>query len=281
MRAAVCNEVFGAIPFSAQCALAARHGFQGIELAPYTLAEDPLSIRASRGREIRRTIEEAGLACAGLHWLLRAPAGLHLTTPDVTLRRQSWQVLHHLVELSRDVGAPVMVLGSGRQRNAQGISRAEALRNLQDGLACLAPFAHEAGVRVLLEPLRSRVTDVVNTLDDARAVIAAVGSPAVSSIFDFHNTADESEPWDRLVERHFDLIGHVHLNEVDGYHPSLVHHTGRARSDFGPVFRALRALGYAGWVSLEVFHAADPPEVVLAEVREFLGQMDAPAGAAA
>jgi len=134
MRTAVCNELFGAIPFSAQCALAARHGFQGIELAPYALAEDPLSIRASRGREIRRTIEEAGLACAGLHWLLRAPAGLHLTTPDVTLRRQSWQVLHHLVELSRDVGAPVMVLGSGRQRNAQGISHAEALRNLQEGL---------------------------------------------------------------------------------------------------------------------------------------------------
>lgn len=281
MRTAVCNELFGAIPFSAQCALAARHGFQGIELAPYTLAEDPTRIADSRAREIRRTIEEAGLACAGLHWLLRAPVGLHLTTPDVMLRRRSWQVLHNLVELSRDVGAPVMVLGSGRQRNAQGISRAGALSNLQEGLAGLAPFAHEAGVRVLLEPLRSRVTDVVNTLDDAKAVIVAVGSPAVSSIFDFHNTTDEADPWDRLVERHFDLIGHVHLKEVDGYHPSLVHRPGRARSTFGPVFRALRALGYVGWVSLEVFHAADPPEVVLAEVREFLGQIDAPAGAAA
>jgi sugar phosphate isomerase/epimerase len=281
MRTAVCNELFGAIPFSAQCALAARHGFQGIELAPYTLAEDPTRIAAARVREIRQAIENAGLACAGLHWLLRAPVGLHLTTPDVALRRRSWQVLHHLVELSRDVGAPVMVLGSGRQRNAQGISRTEALRNLQEGLAGLAPLAHQAGVTVLLEPLRSRVTDVVNTLDDARAVIAAVGSPAISSIFDFHNTTDEDEPWERLVERHFDLIGHVHLNEVDGHHPSLVHHPGRARSDFRPVFRALRALSYAGWVSLEVFHAAEPPEVVLAEVREFLGQMDAPAGAAA
>jgi D-psicose/D-tagatose/L-ribulose 3-epimerase len=114
---------------------------------------------------------------------------------------------------------------------------------------------------------------VVNTLDDAKAMIAAVGSPAVASIFDFHNTTDETEPWDRLVDRHFDLIGHVHLNETDGYHPSLVHRPDRARSDFGPVFRALRARGYAGWVSLEIFHAADPPEVVLAEVRDFLGRM--------
>ena len=82
MRTAVCNEMFGAIPFAEQCALTARHGFQGIELAPYTLAEDPMQIRPARAREIRRIIEEAGLACAGLHWLLRMPAGLHLTTPD-------------------------------------------------------------------------------------------------------------------------------------------------------------------------------------------------------
>jgi sugar phosphate isomerase/epimerase len=281
MRTAVCNEMFGAITFAEQCALTSRHGFHGIELAPYTLAEDPTQIRPGRAGEIRRIIEEAGLACAGLHWLLRAPAGLHLTTPDAAIRRRSWETLSRLVELSRDVGAPVMVLGSGRQRNANGISRAEALRHLQEGLADLAPQARAAGVSVLLEPLRSRVTDVVNTLDDARAVIAAVGNPAVSSVFDFHNTTDEAEPWDRLVERHIDVIGHVHLNEVDGYHPSLNQRPARAYSDFGPVFRALRALNYTGWISLEIFHAADPPEVVLAEVREFLGRMDAPAGAAA
>lgn len=281
MRPAVCNEIFGAIPFEEQCALTARHGFQGIELAPYTLAEDPSDIPPVRAREIGRIIEEAGLTCAGLHWLLRAPAGLHLTTPDTAIRRRSWQVLSRLLDFSREVGSPVMILGSGRQRNAAGISRAEALRHLQEGLADLAPRAQAAGVTVLLEPLRSRVTDVVNTLDDARAVIAAVGNPALSSILDFHNTSDESEPWDRLVRQHLDLIGHVHLNEVDGYHPSLNHRAGRANSEFRPAFGMLRTLGYAGWISLEIFHAADPPEVVLAEVQEFLGRMNAPAGATA
>lgn len=273
MRAAVCNEIFGAIPFEEQCALTARHGFQGIELAPYALAEDPSEIPTARAREIRRIIGEAGLTCAGLHWLLRAPAGLHLTTPDTAIRRRSWQVLSRLLDFSCDVESPVMILGSGRQRNADGISTAEALRHLQDGLADLAPRAQAAGVRVLLEPLRSRVTDVVNTLDDAREVIAAIGNPAVSSILDFHNTTDESEPWDRLVERHFDLIGHVHLNEVDGYHPSLIERPERARSDFLPTFRALAAGGYAGWVSLEIFHNAEPPQTVLAETRAFLDHM--------
>ncbi len=280
MRAAVCNELFGAVPFHEQCALTARHGFQGIELAPYTLAEDPSEIPAARTREIRRIIGEAGLACAGLHWLLRAPAGLHLTTPDAATRQRSWQVLSRLLDFCHAVGSPVMILGSGRQRNTMGIARAEALRHLHDGLADLAPRAHAAGVKVLLEPLRSRVTDVVNTLDDARQVIAAIGNRAVSSILDFHNTEDEQEPWDRLVERHFDLIGHVHLNEVDGHHPSVDVRPGRAHSEFQPVFRAFRALGYAGWVSLETFHATDPPEVVLAEVQGFLRRMQALAGAA-
>lgn len=270
MRTAVCNEMFGAIPFEEQCVLTARHGFQGIELAPYTLAEDPSQIRPARTREIRRIIEEAGLTCAGLHWLLRAPAGLHLTTPDAGMRRRSWQVLSRLVEFSRDVGSPVMILGSGRQRNSQGVTTAEALRTLQDGLANLASSAYEAGVTVLLEPLRSRVTDVVNTLHEAEAVIAAIGGSGISSIFDFHNTTDETEPWDRLIARHRGIIRHVHLNEVDGYHPSLIERPGRARSDFLPAFRALAKEGYVGWVSLEIFHNAEPPQTVLAETRAFL-----------
>jgi sugar phosphate isomerase/epimerase len=273
MRTAVCNEMFGAIPFPEQCALTVRNGFQGIELAPYTFADDPTSISPTWAREIRRMIEEAGLTCAGLHWLLKAPPGLHLTTPDAAIRRRSWHVLSCLLDFCFSVGAPVMVLGSGRQRNAIGIPTAEAVRHLREGLAGLASRAGAAGVRLLLEPLRSRVTDVVNTLDDARAVIAAVGNPAVSSIFDFHNTTDEREPWDRLVERHFDLVGHVHLNEVDGHHPSLGRRPGRARSEFGPFFNAIRRLGYAGWISLEIFHADDPPEVVLAETRAFLDCM--------
>jgi sugar phosphate isomerase/epimerase len=49
------------------------------------------------------------------------------------------------------------------------------------------------------------------------------------------------------VERHFGLIRHVHVNEMDG------RHCGTGDYDFKPVLAALRRLGYQGWVSLEAF----------------------------
>ena len=44
MRIALCNEVIAAMPFERQCEYAAKLGYAGLEVAPYTLAEDPAQI---------------------------------------------------------------------------------------------------------------------------------------------------------------------------------------------------------------------------------------------
>jgi sugar phosphate isomerase/epimerase len=92
-------------------------------------------------------------------------------------------------------------------------------------------------------------------------------------MLDFHNSQDEPDSWESLISAHGDIIQHVHLNEVDGHHPSLVGRPGRTRSEYAAAFRALAAKGYAGWISLETFHAAELPETVLAETRAFLDRM--------
>jgi len=270
MRYAACNELVHDRPFAEACALIARHGYQGIELAPYSLADDPLRIPPAQTRELRRTIQDAGLDCVGLHWLLKAPPGLHITTPDNGVRRRSWDAVRSLVDFCREVGGGLMVLGSGKQRGTQGISREAATAILRDELAGLTPHLKQSGVTLLLEPLQVQVTDVLNGLPEARAIIDAIGSPWVASMLDFHNSQDELDSWESLIAAHGDIIRHVHLNEVDGHHPNLVGRPGRAHSEYAAAFRALAAKGYAGWISLETFHAADSPETVLAETRAFL-----------
>jgi sugar phosphate isomerase/epimerase len=66
-------------------------------------------------------------------------------------------------------------------------------------------------------------------------------------MYDSHNAVDELEPHDILIERHFDLIRHIHVNEMDGKHPAP------GGFDFKPVFAALKRRNYQGWVSLEAF----------------------------
>ena len=270
MRYAACNELVHDRPFAEACALIARHGYQGIELAPYSLADDPLRIPPAQAREFRRTIQDTGLDCVGLHWLLKAPPGLHITTPDTRIRRRSWDAVRSLVDFCREVGGGLVVLGSGRQRGTQGISRDAAMAILCEELAILAPHLKDTGVTLLLEPLQVHVTDVLNTLEEAQGIIQRLSSPRIASMLDFHNSQDESEPWERLIARYADIIRHVHLNGVDGHHPTLVERPGRARSAYAAAFQALHETGYAGWISLETFHAADSPEMVLAETRAFL-----------
>lgn len=270
MRHAACNELVHDRTLPEACALIARQGYQGIELAPYSLAEDPLRISPGKTHEIRRVIEDVGLTCVGLHWLLKAPPGLHITTPDIAVRRRSWDAVRFLVDLCHAVGGTLVVLGSGKQRGTLGISRDAAMAIFSKELAGLTPHLEHANVTVCLKPLQVQVTDVLNTMDEARAIIAEIGSPRIAGMLDFHNSQDEREPWPRLIADCADIIRHVHLNEVDGHHPSLVARPGRARSDYAAAFAALAEAAYDGWISLETFHPAASPEAVLAETRTFL-----------
>jgi len=74
-----------------------------------------------------------------------------------------------------------------------------------------------------------------------------------------HNAIDEKEPHAKLVDRYFDYIRHVHVNELDG------RHCGAGGYDFKPVFEALQRRNYAGWISLEAFDFSPGAERLVTE----------------
>lgn len=86
MRIALCNEVLAERDFAAQCAYAAALGYDGLEVAPFTLADEPQRIDAGTCATLRRAASNAGIAITGLHWLLVKPTGLSITTADAAVR---------------------------------------------------------------------------------------------------------------------------------------------------------------------------------------------------
>lgn len=248
-RHSICNEVFEGWDFARACRAIRAAGYAGIEISPFTLSDDPATIPAEKRREYREVIYAEGLDFVGLHWLMVAPKGLHVTTPDRPLRERSWRHIHDLIDLCADLGDNgVMIFGSPFQRNTTGgATREEATRRYIDGLAGAAAHACERGVTILVEALPKGQCDVVNSLDEAASIVREIDRPSIRTMFDSHNAVDETEPHAVLVDRHFDLIRHVHINEMDGRHP------GTGDYDFKPVFDALARRGYRGWVSLEVF----------------------------
>jgi sugar phosphate isomerase/epimerase len=266
-RYAICNELFGEMSFADSCALLQRYGYHGIEIAPFTLFDDPGAFTSGQVEEVRRILDDHGLQFTGLHWLFLKPAGLHITTPDETVRRKSWDHLKRLVDLAARLDGGVLVLGSPKQRSSMGISPQEAAANLEEGLRDLADYTAQGKCTILLESLSPEQTDVINTMAEAEESIRRIGHPAIQGIFDFHNCAGEAASWEELIEEHSPLIRHVHLNEVNGSWP------GTGNSDFLPAFRKLAAKRYAGWISLEIFHLPEDPERVLKETGEFLDRM--------
>ncbi len=260
-RHSMCNEAYGERGFAETVKAIRRAGYGGIEIAPFTLAESPAEVTAGQRREYRRAMASEGLAFAGLHWLMVSPRGLHVTTPGGALRQKSWEHIRRLIDLCADLGPDgVMVFGSPQQRSTTGgMGREEATRHFVDGLASIAPHAESRAVTVLVEALPIAQSDVVQSLAEAAGIVREISNPAIRTMFDVHNAADEAEPHAAQIDRYFDLIRHVHVNELDG------RHCGTGGYDFRPVLEVLARRGYRGWISLEAFDFSYGGERIAAE----------------
>jgi sugar phosphate isomerase/epimerase len=264
-RQSLCNEVYQGWDFAQACHSIRSFGFDGIEIAPFTLAEDPATIPAARRREFRSIMESEGLEYVGLHWLMAAPKGLHVTTPDEGLRKRSWDHVRNLADLSADLAGgreegSVMIFGSPQQRGATGgATREEATRRYADGLAEVAEHAGKRRVKILAEALPSGQCDVLLSLEEAVEIVKRINHPAIQTMFDVHNAVEETEPHDALVRRNFAHIKHIHLNEFDGRHP------GTGDYDFVPLLQVLAELNYQGWISTEAFDFSLGAETIATE----------------
>ena len=251
MRIALCNEVLGTMPLAAQCELAARLGYDGLEIAPFTLADAPERIDAGEARRLRGIVEASGLAVTGLHWLLVKPSGLSLTTPDTAIRARTLEVVKRLIALCAELGGQVLVHGSPKQRAiADGETHAIAHARLVEFLAAVAPIAAAHGVTYCLEPLGRAETALINTVAEAAEVVRAIDSPALRTMIDCSAVgATEAESPPDLIDRWLPtgLIAHVQVNDPNRRGP------GQGDMKFTPIFAALKRNGYDQTVAVEPF----------------------------
>jgi D-psicose/D-tagatose/L-ribulose 3-epimerase len=270
MKLALCNEVLRPLPLAAQCEAAARMGYDGLEIAPFTLADDPTTLDAAHARDVRATARAHGMEISSLHWLLVKPDGLSLVTDDAALRTRTLDLLRRLIDFAAACGAGVLVHGSPKQRSpAPGQSVADATATFEAALTELALHAAAAGVTYCLEPLAPFETPVVNTVAEAAALVDRIGSPALRTMLDVSAAShSESAPVHEVLRRFLvsGHIAHVQLNDRNRRGP------GQGDTDQRPVLKVLHDTGYAGWMAVEPFdYVPDGPgcaELSARHVRE-------------
>ncbi len=248
MKYAICNETFQGWDFAKAFSYARTCGYEGIEIAPFTLAPSADQVSTARRREVRSQIVEAGLECVGLHWLLAKTEGFYLTSPDEEVQRRTGAYLATLCELCDDLGGSLMVLGSPQQRNLlPGVSHDEAMRHAAATIRHALPAFEDRGITLALEPLGPGEGDFLNTAASGIELAKMVDSPLCRLHLDVKAMSSEASPIPDIIRESRDWMAHFHANDPNLLGP------GMGEVEFDPIIAALLDIEYQGWVSVEVF----------------------------
>lgn len=247
---ALCNEALREHPFEAQCEFAAALGYDALEVAPFTLSDDPATLAPAEVARLRRAAEAAGIRVSGLHWLLTAPPGLSITSADPAVRARTLAHMHALIDLCAALGGDVLVHGSPDQRRLSDDDPEGDTERGRAAFADIAEHAHRAGVRYLIEPLSLQETRFVTSWAEAAAIVRAVDHPGLRTMIDTRAARlGESEPVTAVLERGLrdGTVAHVHLNDRNRRGP------GQGDDGFADVVGLLLREGYTGTVAVEPF----------------------------
>jgi len=274
VRIALCNEVIAPMPFPLQCEYAAKLGYDGLEIAPCTLSEEPHRLGSAQIAAARGAAQDAGIAITGLHLLLLKPAGLSITARDDAVRRRTVDVMLALVDQCAELGGRYLVHGSPQQRRLDpGDARAAALARACECLAAVAERAEKAGVVYCIEPLPADLTPFINSLEEAATLVEAVGNRALRSMLDCSAASrTESVPLPALVDSWLPrgMIAHVQVNDRNRRGP------GQGEQRFAPLLAALVRHGYAGDIAVEPFdYVPDGPAAAARAIGYIKGILEA------
>ena len=216
MKFATCNEPWRDVPVEEVFQIAARIGFAGVEVAPFTIADHVGDISADRRRQMAKAAADAGVDIVGLHWLFVSPKGLHLTTPDEAVRQETADYLEALVDFCGDLGGTVMTLGSPNQRNIEPPNTfEEGWKRAKDVLASIAPRAAERNVYICFEALAPAETNFIQTAAEAARLADEIGHPNIDIMLDMKAMGSMPDGIIETIRKFGGRAKHVHAN-----HPS-------------------------------------------------------------
>src|SRR3954471_4580573 len=127
MKFGICNEIFQGWELEATMAFAAKTGYQGVEIAPFTISKYVTEISKKQRQQIRNSAERNQIEISGIHWVLVQADGMYLNHSDVAVRERSANYFCELVQFCSDLGGKIIVVGSPKQRNImEGATKEQA-----------------------------------------------------------------------------------------------------------------------------------------------------------
>jgi sugar phosphate isomerase/epimerase len=222
-----------------------REGVGGVEIAPTKWRDRPLEASSADVASYRRAWEDRGLPIVSIQSLLFGRPDLQLFG-DARGRADMLGYLRRVIELGAALGARALVFGSPKNRLRGSLQMADALEIAASFFRNLGEHARQHGVMVCLEANPPAYgCDFITTTAEAVDLCLVVNHPAIRLNADLGGMTMSSEDVRSTLRAAASFVGHVHASE-----PNLAELGTLA--DHGAAAEALEAIGYRGWVSIEM-----------------------------
>ncbi len=152
---------------------------------------------------------------------------------------------------AKQVGIKMIVFGSsGSRKIPGGFDRKEAEKQFVEVLKKMGPLAKANDVIVVIEPLRRREVNFINTVIEGARIVKKINHPNIQLLADIYHMLCNGEP-PRNIHDAAKILGsgkirHLHIAEKRGRTAP-----GTTDFDFLPYFQAVKDIGYKGLISIE------------------------------
>jgi len=240
-------------------------GYDGLEIAPFTLSKYVTDISTEMRKEIRNIAEKVGLEILGIHWVFVGPENVYLTHPDPEIRNYTAHYLKELAHFCADIGGKIIVFGSPKQRNVmRDISYNQAFNYACEVFSQAMSVCEKRDVTICMEQLTHWETNFCHTVEETIELIEAINHPKFQLLLDTKAMAFLQEPREVVIRKCAKYLKHYHANDENLLGP------GMGKVDFTPIVQALKDINYTGYMSVEVFKFDLGPEKIATESIQYL-----------
>ena len=238
------------------CRQASELGFDAVELfLPGPDAIDP--------KTLTKILADHNLALAavgtGAGWVKHK---LTLSHRDTSIREKGQAFVRSMIDFGAVNHAPV-IIGSMQGRFDSVTSRDDALKYLAGSIEELANHAKQYDTTIIYEPLNRYETNLLTCIDESVQFVEALSANNVTLLADlFHMNIEEANLADAIRNggKH---IGHVHFADSNRSAAGMGH------TDFLPIVKALREVGYDGYLSAEVLPLPNPTAAAQQTIKKY------------
>jgi sugar phosphate isomerase/epimerase len=244
----------------------ARIGYAGVEVMADVPHAWPAYLLPEQKQALRDALGENKLAISNVNaFMMHAvddprqkywhPSWIE---PDPHYRRIRIQHTKRALTLARELGSPCITTEPGGPVEPGG-SWSAALKLFVEGLKPVAEHAEKEGVLLLVEPEPGLL---IETADQFLELMKHIDSPAVGMNFDVGHAYCVKDDPATTIPRVAKYIRHFHLEDIAAtrVHQHLV--PGDGAIDFVATLRAIKAIDYKGWVTVELYPYVDDPDGV-------------------